>query len=97
MKGYAILNEKESLKLLCFRGGFFIKKIVSLRENISGKSLANHMEKELDLLNIDLGIAEDQKYKFYELELKPLPSYLCRFFNIIRHFIGGILIICERD
>lgn len=97
MKGYAILDEKESLKLLCFRGGFLISKITSLRENLSGKSLVNHMEKELDLLNMDLGIIEDQNYKFYEVELKTLPSFFHKFFSVIRHFIGGILITCEMN
>ncbi|WP_028857648.1 hypothetical protein [Psychrilyobacter atlanticus] len=97
MTGYAILNKKESLKLLCFRGGFFIKKIVILRENISGKSIVGHIEKELELSNIDLGIVENQKYKFYEVELAPLPLYLRNFFNLIRHFIGGSLITWEGD
>lgn len=97
MKGYAILNKKESLKLLCFRSGFFIKKIVNLHENVSSKSIVDQVGKELGLSNIDLGIAENQKYKFYELELTPLPSYLSKFFNIIRHFIGGSLIAWEMD
>lgn len=97
MKGYAVLKEKESLKLLCFRGGFFIKKIVGLGENVLGKSLADHIKKELDLSGIDLEIAEDQKYKFYELELEPLPSCLHNFFNHIRYFIGGTLIAWEMD
>ena len=97
MKGYAILNKKESLKLLCFRGGFFIKKIVNLDENISSKSIVDHIEEELELSHMDLGIAENQEYKFYELELTPLPSYLSKFFNIIRHFIGGTLIAWEMD
>lgn len=97
MKGYAILNKNESLKLLCFRGGFFIKKIVILRENISGKNIASYMGKELELSDIDLGIEKDQKYKLYELKLAPLPSYLHRVFNLIRHFIGGVLITRDMD
>lgn len=97
MKGYAVLKKKESLKLLCFRGGFFIREITSLRENLSGKSIVSYTKKELDLSDMDLGIAEDQKYKFCELELAPLPSCLRNFFNLIRHFIGGILITWETD
>lgn len=97
MKGYAVLSEKGNLKLLCFRGGFFIEKIVGFRDNISGKSLTNHIEKDLDLSSIDLDITEDQKYKFYELELKTLPLYLNKIFNILRHFIGGVLITYEVD
>lgn len=95
MKGYAVLNKKESLKLLCFRGGFFIKKIIYSSDNLCGKSLTNRIKKELNISNIELGIDENQKYKFYELELKILPLYLNKFFNTLRHFIGGVLITTE--
>lgn len=96
MKGYAILEEKENLKLLCFRGGFFIKQILNSNNNFSGENLTDHMKKELRVSNIRLGIDHNKKYKFYELELKTLPLYLNNFFKFLRTFTGGILITCEK-
>lgn len=97
MKGYAILKEKENLKLLCFRSGFFIKEVVSYNENFLGKNINEHIKKELDTPNIRLEIDEDKKYEFYELNLKELPLYLSKFFNILRRFIEGVLIIEKPD
>jgi hypothetical protein len=97
MKGYAILSEKEHLKLLCYRGGFFIEKIININNNLDEKMINDHIKKELNIPNFRLKIDENKKYKFYELELKILPLYLSKFFHILRHFINGTLIIYELD
>ena len=96
MKGYAILEEKENLKLLCFRGGFSIKQILNSNNNFSGENLTDHLKKELNTSNIQLRIDDNKKYKFYELELNTLPLYLNSFFKFLRTFIGGILITHEK-
>jgi len=97
MKGYAILRKKDNLKLLCFRSGFSIIKELSYNENFIGENINEYIKKELDTPNIRLDIDEDEKYEFYELELKELSLYLSRVFNILRRFIEGILIIYKPD
>ena len=95
MKGYAILEERENLKLLCFRGGFAVKQILNSNNNFLGENLTEYIKKELSVSNIKLGIDHNKKYIFYELELKTLPSYFNNFFKFLRTFTGGILITCE--
>lgn len=97
MKGYAILKEKDNLKLLCFRSGFFIKKELSYNKNFIGENINEYIKKELDIPNINLKIDEKEKYEFYELELKELPLYLDKIFSILRHFVEGILITYKLD
>ncbi|UUV18373.1 hypothetical protein NRK67_13920 [Fusobacteria bacterium ZRK30] len=96
MKGYAILEERENLKLLCLRGGFSIEQVLNSNNNFLGENLSDHIKKELCISNIKLGIDNNKKYKFYELELKTLPLYLNNFFKFLRTFTGGILITCEK-
>lgn len=97
MKGYAILSEKENLKLLCFRGGLSVENIIDSNNNFDGKRISDHIKKEINIPNFQLGIDENKKYKFYELELKILPLYLSKIFHVLRHFIGGTLITYELD
>lgn len=92
MKAYAVLKEKENLKLLCFRGGYLVVEVTNFYDNISGKSITNNIKKEL---NIQLRIDENKNYRLYKLELKTLPLYFNNFFKILRHFIKGILIVYE--
>lgn len=95
MKGYAILNKKESLKLLCLRGGFQVKSIIDSKEDISGTNISNHIKNELNISNINMKINTDEYYTFYQLELKTIPLYFSCFFNCLGNFIGGILITYE--
>jgi hypothetical protein len=57
MKGYAILTEKDNLKLLCFRSGFFIKKeldIPNINLKIDEKEKYEFYELELKELPLYL-------------------------------------------
>lgn len=92
LEGYAILNEKESLKLLCFRGGYSLKSLISA--NIySGSEIVNLLSKELNLTNRYLKIKETENYMLYKVTLKKQNLIFDKLSIFLRGFINGILVI----
>lgn len=92
LEGYAILEKKKNVKLLCFRGGYSLKSLIS-SQNCSGVEIISLLNKELNLTNRDLKIKGNHNYVLHRVTLKN-QNFICSKLNIFfRGFIDGILIV----
>lgn len=90
--GYGILEKRDNLKLLCFRGGFSLKGITS-EESLSGGDILNKLKKELGVSMRELKISPEDTYTLCTLSLKKHSSLMERMGDLLRPYIGGILLV----
>ena len=90
--GYGILEKKNNLKLLCFRGGFSLKRIASA-ESLSGEAILKKLQEEMGISSRDLRISQKATYTLCTLSLKKHSSLVERVGNLIRPYVGGILLV----
>jgi len=92
INGYGILEKKNNLKLLCFRGGFSVKRIASA-ESLSGEEIMKKLQEELGISSRDLRISQGDTYTLCSLSLKKHSSFLEKIGNLLRPYIGGVLLV----
>lgn len=90
--GYGILEKRDNLKLLCFRGGFSLKRITS-EESLSGGEILNRFKEELGVSLRDLKISPEDNYTLCTLSLRKHSSFMERVGDLLRPYIGGILLV----
>lgn len=92
INGYGILEKKNNLKLLCFRGGFSVKRIASA-ESLSGEEIMKKLQEEFGISSRDLRISQGDTYTLCSLSLKKHCLFLEKIGNLLRPYIGGVLLV----
>jgi len=92
LKAYSISKNRNSLKLLCFRGGFSLNDLIST-ELLSGEAIIKKLEAEMGISNRELKISQNNVYTFSTLSLKKRNSFIQKIGDLFRSYIGGILLV----
>ena len=90
--GYGILEKNNNLKLLCFRGGFSVKRITSA-ESLSGGEIMKKLQKETGVSVRDLRISQGDTYTLCTLSLKKHSTFMEKIGDLLRPYIGGVLLV----